>query len=208
MNSIQKGQFSSSFPSRLKAERTKRGWSQAKVAELLEIETKTVSRWECGESLPVSYLRPKISALFEMSVQDLGLLETLESFASLSSFDPAIPLLPSYPLVGRDRQLAILRQRLCGSNGMLNALSGLPGVGKTALSVALANDPEVRAHFTGGVLWAGLGPKPNVWGYILRWGAMLGIPPDEMNDGTDINACLFALRLAIGERTILLLLPH
>src|SRR5215470_11718762 len=43
----------------------------------------------------------------------------------------------------------------------LTALDGLPGVGKTALAVAVSLDAAVQAHFADGILWAGLGPHPD-----------------------------------------------
>jgi hypothetical protein len=65
------------------------------------------------------------------------------------------------PLIGRDEELAALRSKVCaGGASALTALNGLPGVGKTALATALVHDPEVRAHFCGGVFWVGhLGPR-------------------------------------------------
>ena len=69
--------------------------------------------------------------------------------------DPAIPLLPAMPLVGRDEEMSRLRERLhTGGNVALTALNGLPGVGKTALAIALAHDQALRAQFCDGVLWA------------------------------------------------------
>src|SRR5436190_1149210 len=106
--------------------------------------------------------------------------------------DPAIPLLSSISvgLVGRDSLLHRLRQRLAAGEDVgsgvretpetLMALNGLPGVGKTSLSVQLAYDQEIRHHFYAGVLWAGLGPRPNVLGHLSRWGALLGIASKEL----------------------------
>src|SRR5216110_801144 len=66
-------------------------------------------------------------------------------------FDPAIPL-ALFDLIGREQEMARIKQRLT-SGGALT-LHGLPGVGKTALAVTLAHDPEIQASFTDGVLWA------------------------------------------------------
>jgi hypothetical protein len=63
------------------------------------------------------------------------------------------PMLPS-PLsaiakpVGREEPLQRLRQRLCvGDDGAMAAVNGIPGVGKTTLTVELAHDSVVQAHF-------------------------------------------------------------
>jgi tetratricopeptide (TPR) repeat protein len=81
-------------------------------------------------------------------------------------------------LIGRADLLDDLRWRLINDPGDL-ALHGLPGVGKTALAVELAHDREVRAAFPEGVLWAGLGQRPDLAAQLALWGAALGIPLSE-----------------------------
>src|SRR5215469_12448337 len=62
------------------------------------------------------------------------------------------PPQPPYPLVGRADMLGDLKEKLIARKSLaLSALRGLPGVGKTALAVALAYDPEVLSHFSDGV---------------------------------------------------------
>jgi tetratricopeptide (TPR) repeat protein len=86
-----------------------------------------------------------------------------------------VPPQPGHPLVGRDEALAKLRARVCRIGGVaaLSALNGSPGVGKTALTLALAYDEEALKHFRGGVLWAGLGRKADVSNVLNRWGTAL-----------------------------------
>ncbi|HMK07549.1 MAG TPA: NB-ARC domain-containing protein, partial [Anaerolineales bacterium] len=76
-------------------------------------------------------------------------------------------------LIGREDLVAALRSRLTAGRGDL-ALHGLPGVGKTALAVELAHDPQVRAAFPDGVLWTGLGRQPDVVSQLALWAAALG----------------------------------
>jgi tetratricopeptide (TPR) repeat protein/transcriptional regulator with XRE-family HTH domain len=122
-------------------------------------------------------------------------------------YDSAIPLLPATPLVGRDEEMARLRQRLClGGNVALTALNGLPGVGKTALAIAQAHDPAIRAHFQDGILWAGLGPLRNTTGILSRWGTLLGISSTEMASLSSSEAWALSLRTAIGSRYLLLII--
>ncbi len=109
--------------------------------------------------------------------------------------------------MGRDAALAQLRQRLCtGGSIALTALNGLPGVGKTALSIALAHDDELRAHFRDGILWAALGPDPNIPGLLSRWGKLLGVSATEMATLSNTGAWSRALRNAIGSRFMLLVI--
>lgn len=129
------------------------------------------------------------------------------SSASHALYDPSIPVPPQISLVGRDEELARLRKRLSsGGSVALTALNGLPGVGKTALSITLANDPELRAHFKDGVLWAGLGPDPNMQSHLSRWGTLLGLSSSEMSTLSGNEAWAVALHRTIGSRTMLLVI--
>lgn len=75
-------------------------------------------------------------------------------------YDLAIPSKLSIRLVGRSQEIHLIRQYLLESDSVaLTALNGLPGVGKTALSIALAHDPKIREHFHDGILWVGLEPN-------------------------------------------------
>lgn len=58
----------------LKGEREQRGWSQARLAELVGTDAATVSRWERGYATPSPYFREHLCRLFEKSTQDLGFL--------------------------------------------------------------------------------------------------------------------------------------
>ncbi len=122
-------------------------------------------------------------------------------------FDPIIPLPSSTPLIGREEEIAAIKQRLfAGNNVALTALNGLPGVGKTTLAIALAHDPEVRAHFRHGILWAGLGPDPNVDRRLIRWGTLLGLSTGEIGNMQDREEWALSLRSAIGTRSMLLII--
>lgn len=68
------------------------------------------------------------------------------------------PALPPYPIVGRDDLLADLRTCVLTRDTVALSLHGKGGVGKTALATLLAWDDAVLEHFSGGVLWAALGP--------------------------------------------------
>lgn len=117
------------------------------------------------------------------------------------------PRVPNWELVGRDEILGDLKRRLfVGGNLALSALNGLPGVGKTALAVALAHDKEVLAHFQDGVLWAGLGREADVMSQLGRWGTTLGIGSDEMPKLTTVEARIERIRATIGTRRMLLVI--
>lgn len=81
-------------------------------------------------------------------------------------------------LVGRDQLIPTLRQRLFNAGSM--ALTGLPGVGKTALMVHLVNDPRVVNHYADGILWAKLGRDGDTITQLSRWAMALGIPISDI----------------------------
>ena len=198
----------------LKYERERRGWSQARVADEIGTTEKNVGRWERGVSYPYPFFREKLCTLFGKSAQELGFVKDVPGLstndivvqdAPLPSVldDPTIPPLPNEgrELVGRLELLDLLAEQLCG--GKYVVLSGLPGVGKTAITVNLLQHPKVRATFYDGVLWAGLGPHPNVLEQLSRWGTLLGLPGLEAAENS-LEARAIALHAAIGKRRMVL----
>jgi tetratricopeptide (TPR) repeat protein len=140
----------------------------------------------------------------------LGLLT--HHVAALTLREQAELALPSRPalsgsLIGREVVLGQLKAHLLSGSGSLRwALTGLPGVGKTALALELAHDPDIQAHFTDGVLWAGLGRKPHLFDLFAQWGRMLNLSSDEFARLTTLEAWGQTLREAIGMQRLLLIL--
>lgn len=209
----------------LKAERELRGWSQAKVAEAVGTNVRTVIRWEQGQSTPYPYYREQLCILFDKNAKELGLLVQADEAANSQEksqdaqpitsvpvgalFDPAIPVVSggTSSLVGRESLLAQVKQMLWENDSpSLVALQGLPGMGKTALAVALAADPTVRERFRDGILWAGLGQKPDVLGHLARWGKLLEVSPAAVEDVNSQESWGQVLRAAIGRRRFLLVI--
>ena len=123
--------------------------------------------------------------------------------------DPAIPevLGSANRLLGRANLLMHVKERLLqGDSLALTALNGLPGIGKTALAVALATDLEVQTRFRDGILWAGLGPHPKVLDLLARWGKLLGVAPSEVENVNSQEAWGRTLRATIGKRRLLLII--
>ncbi len=197
-------------------ERLQRHWSQQELASRVGTTAINVSRWERGVTTPGPYFQQQLCHIFEKSAGELGFAPTLAEPApdisepvSPALYDPTIPLplTGRQQLVGRDSLLVQVRERLCaGDSVALTALNGLPGVGKTALAVALAHDPQVREHFRDGILWAGLGPHPNLLAHLGRWGRLLGLTSAEMEDMHSLEARAISLRSLIDRRRMLLII--
>ena len=197
---------------KLRAVREAVGWSQEELGKRLGSGQVTVSRWETGETTPSPYFREKLCRFFGKTPEDLD-LERRDPLAAASTseaasgtYDPLIPPLLA-PLVGREQEMASLRARLYAGQQIttLTAVNGLPGVGKTALAVALAHDPEMRAHFSDGILWAGLGTTPDLVGQLRRWASLFGLH-ETQTDSRGIDTLALMIHSAIGERRMLLVI--
>ena len=184
--------------------RNARGLTQTELAEELSTTQTNVSRWEAGSVYPSAYYRKKVCAFFGLAASELDLDPVIEG----SQFDrqeciSCLPL-PDEDLVGREADLLHLRQLLTSKQAFV-AVSGMPGVGKTALVAALAHDPRTRKQFPDGILWAGLGVKPHKTNFRF-WGKQLGLTDVEMSDLRSPAEWGVALRNAIGAKRMLLVM--
>src|SRR5581483_2559977 len=133
---------------RLAQARNERRMSQQEVADHIGTSYVNVSRWERGITKPSPYFRQKLSKLFGKTEEELDLVfspspDNVDQAEMLPAppapaipaapspdtpvYDSAIPLQPPVRLVGRDKALAQIKQRLkAGGNVALTALNGLP----------------------------------------------------------------------------------
>jgi tetratricopeptide (TPR) repeat protein len=114
------------------------------------------------------------------------------------------PALQGVKVIGREAMLGELKARLLA--GQAIGLSGLPGAGKSTLAAAIANDAELLAHFTDGVLWAGLGQGGDALAWLGEWAAMLGVPRGDLAYMTTLEARTQAVHGAISTRRLLLVI--
>jgi tetratricopeptide (TPR) repeat protein/transcriptional regulator with XRE-family HTH domain len=206
--------------------RLQKGWSQRELADQVGTTYVNISRWERNQTRPSPYFRSKLCKLFGKTEEELDLdaaqEDELESSPVLQNapvvlpsnatrpahiLDPRIPQRSIAQLVGRDAIFASLKARLCSTmtpDLALTALNGLPGVGKTTLSLALAYDEDIRKRFTDGILWAGLGPEPNLTQHLSHWGTLLDATNNEAPQ--DNRAWARALTKALGDRSMLIVL--
>jgi transcriptional regulator with XRE-family HTH domain/DNA polymerase III delta prime subunit len=189
--------------------RKQRGWTQAELSERVGANESSVVRWEKG-TLPQPYYRQQLCALFELSEAELGFVRRHASVGvvraqpapeQVSPCDPQFPACPH--LVGREADLSYLRQ--CLKDGDSFVLTGLPGVGKTALASALVREEGTQAVF-GGILWASLGSEPDLFLHFARWGRSLCFSEQQIAHLDSVEKWQSALREAIGRRRFLLVI--
>ncbi len=123
-------------------------------------------------------------------------------------YDPLMPTLSShFVLVGREKVLADLSQKMCNSAyPQVLALHGLPGVGKTSLVCVLLQQIGIYQHFEDGILWANLGPDANLIEHFVRWSHLLGIAAADIEKTKTPGDWIRLLRFAIGKRRFLIIL--
>lgn len=178
---------------KLQRERERLNLSQEDVAGVLDTTARSVLRWEKGESTPSPYFRAKLCEIFHSKPEELD-LDRDERELDDAHYDPYIPLPTTPPLVGREQDLKRIKQHLLSGNDAV--VYGLPGVGKSALAVALAYDQDIRNHFSDGILWAGLGLTPPIARTFERWKVLL--PPVQAPD-TYENALPMDLHMRVAQ---------
>lgn len=192
-------------------ERKRRGWTQQQLAIRVGTTSVSVVRWEHNIVSPGPAFQAKLIRVFQME-QDIVIPVTNDStvfsiFSGSCIIDPAIPTPPTLPtgLIGRDTVLQHLKSWLHSHSGAC-ALRGMHGVGKTALSTALAHDPDIRRWFPGGILWAALGVEPNILELLSRWGTLFNLAPSTTVRLTTVTAWQNTLRDVLGSRRMLLII--
>jgi tetratricopeptide (TPR) repeat protein/methylase of polypeptide subunit release factors len=79
---------------------------------------------------------------------------------------------PPSHFTGREEELTALAKVLTREVVPIIALQGMGGIGKTALAQKLA--ASLQDDFPGGVLWASLGPRPDVVAVLEMWARLAG----------------------------------
>lgn len=147
------------FHEQIRLERERRGWSQADLAKKAGCDPKTVGRWESGERIPRSYHRQSLYELFGKDAEAFGLMgvmpqaeEAIPSPVRCEDWHDA-PVVTK--LYGREKECDELASWLQNQSCRVIALSGMGGVGKSALVATVAT--RVREHFTC-IFWRTLRP--------------------------------------------------
>jgi tetratricopeptide (TPR) repeat protein/transcriptional regulator with XRE-family HTH domain len=190
------------------------GLTQEQLAEISGISVRTISDIECGRTA-----RPRRSsvALLEAALGGLGLDASprqgggppLGHGSDLASA-PAVPRQLPHAVsdfVGRERELELLTDHARTADGLVCAVTGTAGVGKTALAVRWAR--EVSGSFPDGQLFVNLRgydpgqpvPAADALAGFLR---AVGVPGRDIPSGSDERAALYRSLLS-GRRMLVML---
>jgi hypothetical protein len=180
------------------------------LADQIGATLNTVSRWERGLTDCSPYFRAKLCELFGKDARELGFIfdDEIEP-AQPALYDPFLPA--QRRLVGRNTLLSKLKEQFYHAREeRIFALTGLPGVGKSALAIAIAHDPDLHEHFPDGILWANLGPEPDILTILSRWSTLLGVTENEVACANPDRKAdrLLGLRSVIGLRRMLIIVDN
>jgi WD40 repeat protein len=83
------------------------------------------------------------------------------------------------------------------------AVTGMGGLGKTAMARAICEDVSVRAAFPDGILWATLGQQPDMRRIQAEWISALG---GDVMTASNVEAGAVEVRRLLARRAVLLVL--
>ncbi len=160
----------------LKRAREQHNWSQDDVARMIDTTKQNVYRWEAGKSKPTPYYRQKLCALFEKTAAELGFVAQ-EVITALWN----VPLQQNLFFLGQTAVLESLHEAFTTSKIAIpkQALSGLPGIGKThtALEYAYRFQEEYSA-----VLWLQADTEEILMEELVRLASVLHLPLNDERD--------------------------
>ncbi len=194
---------------------------ETSLASRLGIARATVRAWGTG------YARPQTDAQARLLVEQAravahwapaqlaGLLDCIgarpplrdellaDAAARSAPLTPQNPVFSAIRVQGRGALVAQIGAQL--SPGMVLGLTGIGGIGKSTLAALVTLAPAVRARFYDGVLWASLGPAPDLFFEAGQW--ILALTPDnaELADLPTLPARQARLRALLAARRILLI---
>jgi len=157
-------------------ERERHNWSQDDVAGKIGTTKLNVHRWETGRTKPSPYYRQKLCALFEKSPAELGFVAQEVITAPWN-----VPMQQNLFFLGQTAVLESMHDAFTTSKIPIpkQALSGLPGIGKThtALEYAYRFQDEYSA-----VLWLQADTEEILMDELVLLAPVLHLPLNDERD--------------------------
>jgi predicted ATPase/transcriptional regulator with XRE-family HTH domain len=163
-----------SFGEWLRRRRKTLDLTQAELAQRVPCATITIQKMEANERRPSKQMAERLAEPLDIPAEERpafvsfartgtrvgeSMLHSQAAHRLAWSLSPRrltnLPLPPA-PLIGRERDLASIRQRLLGANTRLLTLIGPPGVGKTRLAIQAAT--SLLDDYGDGVYFVSLAP--------------------------------------------------
>ena len=198
---------------RLVQRRKALGLTQEALAEVLAVGRSTVVRWERGESEPLPSIRPRLARALKVSADQLESLLTADDQRGDGTAPRQLPAAVA-DFTGRTAELHRLTQVLdaagAGRPGtaVISAISGMAGVGKTALALYWAH--QVAGRFPDGQLYVNLrgfdpsGTPVAAAEAIRGFLDALGVAPERIPASPEAQAGRYRSLLA-GRRMLIVL---
>jgi predicted ATPase len=163
-----------------------------------EVRYQTAAELQADLKRLQRYLEASRSVVQPLPAEFTGDLEAAEFTAGPGP----IPLpAPRTPLIGREQELAVVKQLLLGGQGRLITLTGAGGSGKTRLALQVVTD--VADQFPGGVYFVELASIADPGTVLFTIAQVLGV---RHTGGRPLADVLTAhVRLAVGSPTLVLL---
>jgi predicted ATPase/transcriptional regulator with XRE-family HTH domain len=188
--------------------------TQADLARRVGCAIITIQKLEADERRPSRLLAERLADSLMVAAEERAALITLARAEPYRDVAPAVPVhqllapqrLPSKlptpltRLIGRDQDLAAVRNVLLRGEVRLLTLLGPPGIGKTSLSLAAARD--IQAAFSDGAFFVALAPITDPALVLATLAQTLGI-----KESAD-QSLLDTLKAALQAQRLLLLLDN
>jgi len=199
---------------RLVQRRKALGLTQEALAELVAVGRSTVVRWERGESEPLPWIRPRLARALKVSADVLENLLTADDQRGVGLAPRQLPTAVA-DFTGRAAELQRLTQLLDAAGASsgpgtvaISAISGMAGVGKTALALYWAH--QMAGRFPAGQLYVNLrgfdpsGTPVTATEAIRGFLDALGVAPERVPASPEAQAGLYRSLLA-GRRMLVVL---
>ena len=188
--------------------------TREKKAERLEINVKTLDSVIKNEGADLVTIQHIFGTLQLVWRDDYRVGETAHQPAPASDSRTgwgSAPVKPSL-LVGREQDTREIRNRLCRmaeidaehARKKMLVIRGWPGVGKTTIAASLAHDPDIRAAYPDGILWAELGTDPAIEARLEAWARQIGCQNIEGIRSVQDSSALLSEALSEQRRLIII----